>query len=228
MKNNLKRRQELFLEGIETSLGMSNICYSRLNQALIELSKNDLKNLTLEIQNLVFLDSWSFVDVINRLRIFILQIPGLKKNSPVKSFLKSSEQIETLRNFVQHLDNEIPNVVKSGFPIWGSLSWLYQSQEIGKLNRLEVKAIIPRHLAGADGHQIVNLAGKTMHSTVDYISLTASNITINLSDIYQSTILFEKQFNNAMAEIRNTKQKVMEVNGIFQITLINTNLDKKG
>lgn len=55
-----------------------------------------------------FQDGWAFVDSINRLRRLLDHMPRMPKNSPrLQVFSRATTGIETLRNAIQHLDEEL-------------------------------------------------------------------------------------------------------------------------
>jgi hypothetical protein len=203
MDINLQRRQELFLDGIETSLDMANICYVRLRQSLFEYCEIDDSGRTLELHEKILLDAWSIVDIINRLRLFISQVPGLKQNEQVKLFQSGTKEVESLRDFVQHLDHELISMEKSGNPLWGTLSWIYQTPDMEVNKEVKVLLLIPGRIAVSKGHPI------------DHISLTAMNITINLSQLISTTDRFKKKYNQA---VEMSKGQINS-KGILEITL---------
>ncbi len=216
----LKRRQELSLDGIETSLVMTRICYSRLHHDIVQYCRlgNQIES-SFDFQNQILLDSWSLVDTINRLRILVSQTPGLKRNSLVVLFQKATENIEILRDVVQHINGEIPKVEDTGWPLWGSLSWIYVSPEMQAQKKVSVMLIIPGRLAKSKGHPVVNPAGKKIEPPVDYISLTASNTTIDLSHLFRTTMQFEQRFEAAIARAKKNQEGSDEKSEIMQIVL---------
>ncbi len=216
---NIKRRQELFFDGIETSLSMAQSCYMRLRESVEQYSK-DAQNgeVNNTLQNLIILDAWLFIDIINRLRILVSQSPGFKKNDVIKSFLEVIAQVESLRHFVQHLDNEIPKAENTGMPIWGSLSWVYSPPEMQSSKHASIMAIIPGRLGKSAGHPIVNPIGKKIFLPVDLISLSASSTTVNISEISRAVAQFEKQYNVAVAQSKEIQVK--DNDRIIQIILL--------
>lgn len=200
---------------------MAKMCYLRLRQTIEQYSALNNKGDTSEdFQNLIILDAWSIIDIINRLRILTSQMPGLKKGEFVTSFQKATKDIEIHRNFVQHLNNEIPKVENTGHSIWGSLSWIYVTPEMNMQKRVNVITIIPGRLAKSKGHPIVNPAGKEIYGPVDHISLSASDTTINLSEMFRVTKKFGERFQSSLEEATE-KQKDSNIidNEILQIHL---------
>lgn len=203
---NLKRQQELCLDGIDTSLTMVMITYSRLCQAVLQYCQpTSQSDSTSDIQNLILLDAWSLIDITNRLRVLVRRTPGLKHNAPVELFLRATEDVEKLRHFVQHLDGEVMRLAETGWPIWGSLSWIWASPEMQKKGEVAVAIIIPGRLAKSKGYPMVNPLGKRIHGPVDHICLSAADITVNLSEITRTSILFRNRLKAALERAKETQ-----------------------
>lgn len=146
---NKKRQQELSLDGIELSMRMAKIAFNRLEVGVLEISRRG--DFSRDLQDALFLDAWSFIDSINRLRLLIKNTPGLKQTSTVKAFLKVANDVEEFRNYVQHLPGEINKLSDTGKPIWGAIGWWYMSPDMH--NKKQAKAIIsmPGRLAKEKG-----------------------------------------------------------------------------
>jgi len=195
-----KRRQELFLDGIEFSIDMGEIAYQRLLTALVAHSARSAsgKSVNRLLTAEIFLHAWSLVDIVNRLRVLIQHTPGLKRTPAIVSFLKQTGEVLGLRNFVQHLDTEAPEVAKTGYPIWGSLSWVWGTVEEVERGEFALMLLIPGRLAKSKGHPIVNPLGKKISPPVDMITLTAAGETVNLSRIRDALCQFRGRFDIAV------------------------------
>jgi hypothetical protein len=218
----LKRQQQLCLDGIETSLAMTDVAYSRLYQTLFgssqAITKGDRPS---DVEHLILLDAWSLIDITNRLRVLVRRTRGLERNAPVRSFLRSTEGVEALRNFVQHLDKEAMTLAETGWPIWGSLSWLWSSPDMQKRGEVAVLLVVPGRLARSKGYPMVNPAGKTMHAPVDHICLSGAGTTVNLSEITRSSMLLGSRLQAALqgAEERQVVRRNGEQDTILHIAL---------
>lgn len=216
----LKRRQELYLDGIETSLVMTRISYARLYSDVECFSREEDQNsLPTSSQVQILLDAWSLVDTINRLRILIPQTPGLKKNIFVDHFQKETNSIEEFRHFAQHLRREIPKLEDTGWPLWGSLSWIYESPEMQTQKLVKIFVIIPGRLAKSGGYPAVNPVGLRIEPPVDHIRLTVGTSTIDLSDLFRNTIQFEARVSAAVSREKEGKKNNSLEPGIMQIVL---------
>ncbi len=119
---NRRRAQELFLDGIEYSVRMADCAYERLraNAAVYSLEHQGTQSLL----DLLFLDAWSVVDCVKRLRVLVDHTPGLRKTPAVESFTRAVEPVVEFRNYHQHLEGEPSGVAATGWPIWGTLAWV--------------------------------------------------------------------------------------------------------
>ena len=140
-------------------------------------------------------------------------------NSYVRLFQNATESIETLRHFVQHLSGEIPKLEVNGWPLWGSLTWIYISPEMQAKKEIAASAIIPGRIAKSKGYPVINPAGLQIEPPVDHISLTASSLTIDLSDLYRSVIQFEIRLKDAIARAKDDFINNVSGSGIMKITL---------
>lgn len=214
---NLKRRQEVFLDGIDFSLDMAKTCYSRLALSVQRFSHlmNQEKELPGELKKIIFLDAWSLVDIVNRLRILVSQTPGLKKNSFVISFQKATKDIEIFRDFIQHVDGEIRNEKNSGWPIWGALSWIYITTE----KKIFVSGTTGGSFTNFES-PIINPAGKNIQPPVDHILLSISDIAIDLSETFDAIMNFAKRFQSGLVQAKD----IQLINNIDESELLQIEL----
>jgi hypothetical protein len=201
----LPRRQVLYLDAIEESFGMASLAYERLRESLVawmsvpepaEGSAAPPPDAMSRLGSAILLDAWSLVDVFNRLRVLVDSMPGLKKSSPgVKSFLHSLGPIENLRNAVQHLYGEVPKIVDTGHPIWGSLSWAVPPVQPGDV--LRAAAFVPGTLAPVKGIPVVNPVGRYCEPPVGLIELTAAGTTVSVSEMMAAVLRFGDRLERA-------------------------------
>lgn len=216
------RRQELFIDGIDTSLEMTRMAYARLFRAVLECSQlTDDSEPRALLRNAILLDSWALIDITNRLRVLVRQTPGLTHNAPVNLFLRSTDDVETLRNFVQHLPNEVMRLADKGYPLWGYVTWLWASPEMQQTGKVACGLLVPGPLAKSKGYRMVNPAGKTVRFPVDHISLSAGETTVNLSERTRSCEAFAKRFSAGLERARSTRrhQTPDDPDALLQIAL---------
>ena len=218
----LKRQQQLCLDGIETCVGMTSVAYSRLRVSVWSHSEaRRSSGPTSEISKVVLLDAWSLIDVTYKLRVLVGRTRGLKKNAAVKSFLKATDAVETLRHYVQHLDRELGGLADTGWPIWGSLSWAEPLPGGEEPTQIGISVLIPGSFAKSRGYPVVNPAGKVIEMPVDHISLSTLGATVNLSDVARATALFGQRLEAAIVRARQAQTEPSSGDGdaILRIVL---------
>jgi hypothetical protein len=118
------RRAALYLDGIKYSTWMAGIAFDRLKATLANIESTDVEAAKVS----ALLDTWTIVDITNRLRKTLLalnKVPGfsVKRRQSVKAFLALANTVKDFRNFVQHLDEKVPKLPDEWTPLWGALSW---------------------------------------------------------------------------------------------------------
>jgi len=201
----LPRVQVLYLDAIEESFRMSSVSYERLQESLVEwMSSRPAAEASVwrssdgrsRLQAEILLDVWSLVDVLNRLRVMVDSMPGLRKSSPgVKSLLHALGPVEKLRNAVQHLYEQAHTIAETGHPIWGSLSWAKPPVKSGDM--LQAVAFVRGTLARVKGIPVVNPVGRRCEYPVGLIELTAAGETLSLSDMVAAVLRFADRFERA-------------------------------
>lgn len=202
LPQNLDRKQMLFLDGIRYSVETAETAYSRLRKTLLTLTNRSLEKKNLRIASLTtraVLDAWVIIDSIHRLRGLLRQMPRVKQRAPyLVSFYKQTEKIEKLRNLVQHLNNEMDNLVLKKLPVWGTLNWVAIPGSVA--GTYYSCSLTPGSLFGRVT-PFVNPVGKDLQPPIDLIRLTAVE-SVNLSQLMDrvETIiaLMEKQLRNQL------------------------------
>jgi hypothetical protein len=129
-------------------------------------------------------DAWAFVDSINRLRRLLDHMPRMPKKSPrLQVFSQATSDIETLRNAIQHLDEELAQHRGPAQPVWAHYRWdLVDPKE----KRVRVLTIIAGTL-GDGTHRILSpLDYPGLYSVIDHITLSAAGVSVDLSDVQRS------------------------------------------
>jgi hypothetical protein len=114
-----------YLDGLRYSFQTANLATARLRETLDEIARLYSKEEYTENQiTSCLLDAWTLVDICHRVRELVQQVPGLPQKLPsIQIFLRITEHIENLRNYVQHFRSGIPNIPLQSNPLWGVLSW---------------------------------------------------------------------------------------------------------
>jgi hypothetical protein len=175
----------MFFDGFRYAIEMAALSYQRLEAGLIGLTDiPDGVDMT-PIFIAAFQDAWAFVDSINRLRRLLDHMPRMPKKSPrLQVFSRATSDIETLRNAIQHLDEELAQHKGLAQPVWGTLSWGVVVDP--KENRVRVLTIIAGTL-GDGTHRMLNpLDYPGFYSVIDHITLSAADVSVDLSDVQRS------------------------------------------
>ncbi len=204
----LDRREALFFDGIRFTVEMMDIAYRRLADTLHEHAQ--AQNPAFRQSNpmaLPFLDAWSIVDSVNRLRRLLDRLPTIKhKQIPEREvFLRGTETVDEFRNRIQHLDTEMTSITESKEPVWGTISWFTSlDSEIGgqvQLGRISlmVSGSIFRE---PQEFKFINPCGQTIIYPVGLITLSSCGLSLCLTEIHQAVLKviralereFEKRF----------------------------------
>jgi hypothetical protein len=203
---NRRRAQELFLDGIEYSIRMADCAYERLreNAAIYSPERRDVQSLL----DLLFLDAWSVVDCVKRLRALVGQTPGLKKTHAVELFTRAVEPVVDFRNYHQHLEGEPSGVAATGWPIWGTLAWIAVGAAADEKRLLKSVVAIPGRLASV-AVPALNPLGKEIVPPTDHFLLSVAEAGLRLRDVIAAVRLFGPRFTDAV-------RKASELNGIAE------------
>ncbi len=117
-------RLVLCLDALNMSFEMLDLTYSQIYSLCIQLKEKP------ELISSAFLQCWTFIDVLHRVREVAQSIPGLsKKQQELREFLLKTEEAEFCRHYIQHLRSELSKIPHNKFPVWGSLAWLNPNDE---------------------------------------------------------------------------------------------------
>ncbi len=117
-------RLVLCLDALNMSFEMLDLTYSQIYGLCIQLKEKP------ELISSAFLQCWTFIDVLHRVREVAQSIPGLsKKQQELREFLLKTEEAEFCRHYIQHLRGELSKIPHNKFPVWGSLAWLNPNDE---------------------------------------------------------------------------------------------------
>ena len=206
----LPRKQVLYFDALRTSLEMAEIAYQRLQCVL--MADDDPARMPRAL-----LDAWSLIDILNRVRVLVRTMPGLKQNAPpVQALLRKTADVEVLRNAVQHLYGEIERMSSTTQPVWGSLSWVrYQEEGV-----IDVCLLLSGTLAAGHRAPLVNPWGKLVHVPVGMVTLTAAEKDVCLSDLMDALTTFTACLEHAAGEAFAALPSG-SVNELAQLRLVN-------
>lgn len=183
----LDHKQTLFLDGIRYAIDMADLSYTRLVETLLNFSQTSgtgKKTISHDAHIPAFLDAWSVIDSVHRLRGLLEHMPGVKKKTVgYQKFRRETAIIEDLRNWVQHLNTEIADMVERRLPVWGTLGWTFISDPATG------QCLCCTLVAGsATWHSvpIINPAGRSIDIPIGLVTLTAAGQELCLTDIMRA------------------------------------------
>ncbi len=185
----LNQSQATFLDGIRYSVDMAELAYERLRVSLygFAIESHSSSESSPESKQLaaIFLDAWSIIDSVHRLRGILDQMPGLSKGKSPKYqlFRRKTQEVEEFRHTVQHLNHELREMAKNGWPVWGVLDWVTAIDSKGGVFRSSM-IVSGRCLSGE--HPICNPLGKDIELPVDHVTLHLKDLALSLSDTMRS------------------------------------------
>jgi hypothetical protein len=186
--------QTMFLDGIRFSLDMADESFLACVRALDALSSAGEHSPLNTV--IAFQSAWGFVDAVNRLRVLLTAMRGVKRTPQLRVFLSKLEPMKELRNGVQHLDGTIRTLSNQGEPTWGSLSWVVPPQP--ESNIMSIFLCIPGSVRDWD-RPAVNPVGQQIAVPLGLIELTAFGTTVSLSDVHAGLVGFVPGFESAAA-----------------------------
>jgi hypothetical protein len=181
-------RTILYLDGIRYSIEITELAYQRLVRILEEYrtTEEDAPQVNRRIVQAMS-DAWMLIDSVHRLRELVQQTPRLKKNEPnLQLFLRRTQKVEELRNFIQHLRTGINEFVVRNMSVWGTLAW-------GEINR-DDGSLINHILIPGTFYEGVWAAGLTIDgrdlSFRERLVLSAGQYQIDLADLFDYVAAF--------------------------------------
>jgi hypothetical protein len=170
------------LDGVRYSIAMADLSYVRLESSLAAVFEPEPK--PYRISTAAFLDVWSFVDAINRLRNLFERTVRQKVIPQVRVFIDATETYRDLRNDIQHLETELRKKERPPVPgtpaTWGTLACLAPTDD-PRAARFGVLVPGTRSYATAN----FGLADRPYPTRpVDSITLTAHGKQVCLTDTH--------------------------------------------
>ena len=126
MTNEEIKKFIFYLDGLKYSFQMAGLAFERLKNTLDEIAKHHSAGEYTENHiTSSLLDAWTLVDTCHRIRSLVQQTPGLSPKIPgIQVFLRGTQEVDNLRNYVQHFRSGIPKIPLQSYPLWGVLSWI--------------------------------------------------------------------------------------------------------
>lgn len=170
------------LDGIRYSIAMADLSYSRLENDLKPVFEPNPQPHRIAVA--AFLDAWSFVDAINRLRNLLEKAVRQRAIPQVRVFLGATETYRHLRNDIQHLETELKKKERLPIPgtppTWGSLACLGPTDDP---QTAKFAVLVPGTRSYASSN--FGTAGAPYPvRPVDSITLTAHGKQVSLTETY--------------------------------------------
>lgn len=189
LPDSLDRKQALFFDGIRFSVQMADLAYLRLRETALRLTGNDDGPIA-DGQLIVsaFLDAWSIIDSVYRLRGLISQTPGIKQNvPPLQLFMRRTTDVEDLRHAIQHLNSELHKKGDEAWPVWGTLNWftiMDQESFKGGICFLVAGTVKRGEIAMDKVGKFIPMGKSSDHPVVN-INLMTSGYVISLTELLE-------------------------------------------
>lgn len=175
MRAQMRRKQQLYFDGVEQSLAFVELSYHRLVDSLADDSR-DLHSR----MSFVLLDCWAIIDASKRLRTLLQNTPGLKQNSVLKNFYAQTAFVPNFRHYVQHMEEKASGQATTGWPIWGVVSWPHLQED----GRILVHLYAPGRISKCKNMQAVNPLGRECAGPIDHVELSIDeNTRIRISEL---------------------------------------------
>ncbi|WP_373474321.1 hypothetical protein [Sphingorhabdus sp.] len=128
--DDLNRAQQLLLclDGLRYSFAIVLSCHARVRSALSTFEADWQSGAPANAVIQVVADAWAMIDATQRIRLLIERAPILPKNDPeFRIFKVGTSAVEHLRHYVQHINNEITGITGQAQPLWGTISWVNET-----------------------------------------------------------------------------------------------------
>lgn len=201
LPSQLERRQRIVLDGIRLSVEMAELALGRLCGTLLDI---DPKKTAGGLPGFAgpFIDAWSVIDAVNRLRSLVLMIPGTKDHPDVRGFLEATDTVRELRNDVQHLNARVDGLASQKLPAWGVISWVTLHDDTPVRARSHV--LVAGSVA-TSSHYLENPVGQQIRSPIDLVKLNAHGRSIDLGRTLSSVAglveLLERQLKEQFGDL---------------------------
>lgn len=189
----LHPRQRLFFDAIRYSMSMLDVSFVRLMKLLIQVSYVQVRDGEEGIdQDLVFppafADSFSVVDMANRLSSLVSKMPGMKRTPEVELFIRKVGRAEEVRNAVQHLIRELDRLAVEDEATWGWLLWVYAPEP--KTGVFHSFFALPGSMGQTKISPTTSGPEGVFRSPVDQVELSAYGHRLSLTDLWDAVADF--------------------------------------
>lgn len=179
----ISREQALFFDGIRFTAQTAVLSHTRLLASLDDIGRQRLADHSTVDEHLVvgaLTDAWTIVDAVHRLRSLLQQMPGWRKNAAgARAFAEHTKDVEGLRHFMQHLNNEVKPLVATGVPLLGFIQWVAKMSESGPSTAF---MLVPGTVGTFEQDVVVNTL-EPLGGSVGQVRLVAGGVTLWLAPL---------------------------------------------
>ena len=180
----LEPKQIVGLDGLRLAFDMLGLAYDRLLDDLSYLTEHRQTSRPDPVRvTSAYLNAWTALDGIYRLRSLFYKCPGLKQTPPLEVELRAMAIVEDLRHGFQHIEGRIPEAVENARPLWGAISWLWSPEDA-----YDRRATALTLVAGAvrtGYHQFLNPLGRSYFIPIGLVTLQAFGHEVEISALIQ-------------------------------------------
>jgi len=202
LPNGLPVKLVQMLDGIRYAVAMADLSYGRLAITLASaFSEDDTRPRSHSLAAAAFLDAWSMVDSINRLRILLTNTIHPNTLPEVKVFLDETKRVREVRNAFQHAEERIrdaaPFPMPGVPPLWGTIECLAPGRD----------RTTARSLSITPGTRTFRWATSAIvgcpypSSPVDHVALTAFGIEVLLTETHNDLAKLAPALENAVPKV---------------------------
>lgn len=128
------RQLLLCLDGLRYSCAIVDMCHKRALKTLRTFEASPEQGSPTAAVVEVLADVWSIVDATQRVRQLLNQVPLLKQTTPdLVLFMKTTSTVEQLRDYMQHLNQELGKLETERPPLLGAISWVSEDDPLRTL-----------------------------------------------------------------------------------------------
>jgi hypothetical protein len=121
------------IEAARISFELLNQAFNELKMTLVAIEEKEKSQYSFQDALNVVKLAFQFVDCTHRFFTVLSQIRGLKhKNEIFKNAESYAKKLAVVRNFAQHLNDEIPKITNETYPILGAISWASDDHAVSR------------------------------------------------------------------------------------------------
>ena len=203
-----------FLDGLKYSFKTVEYEAIKVQETIPEIEKSHFNQIENSNESEIIkltCSVWNIIDTVNRLRDLIQQTPTLKQKTPeVRKYVKETEIVNDLRNYIQHLRSGISEIPNPSSPVWGVIGWR------NKENPLEYFFV--QTGTNQDG-LIMNSAAfdREKKEFVDSVLLTVNELSVDIEKLVSLTNSLKVFIVKWVKENDNQYSFESKLNPVFKI-----------